>query len=383
MSGIVIMISPSEKKSYDVVIVGAGVQGLSSAVFLAKNGIKSVAVVEKEGFYGRGSSSRSGSMIMKSRENKPKIELSLSSFLFFQRFKEFFGEDLHFRRTGFLSLVGEGLAERYEIEHQTRRELGVPSEKLTTTDIGKLCPAISLEGVEFGVFCGDDGEVSAEQILGNYYKYAKKLGVDFFFDNEVEHFDTTCGKLTGLKSSQLQFECNYVVNAAGAGAPKVAALLAIDLPQSNLRRSIFFCRVEKPQLYAGPMVEDAELEWYYRGLVDGRVLIGMGLEPDSEITDGPNMDFLPEIRAATNLRAPALKSFEVIGGHSGIRPLSPDIVPIIGPSGKYPNFISNSGWGGEGIMHSPAGGAIVSDLIDGSQNYHFDIGAFNPKRFDN
>lgn len=375
------MASTRNSKSYDVVIIGSGVQGLSSAVFLAKNGKKTVAVVEKEPSFGLGSSSRSGSMIMKSRENAPKIELSLYSFSFFEDYRNLFGEEFLFRKTGFLSLVGSDQAARYEAEHQLRLELGVPSEMYSTKQIQMQCPAVSTVGLEFGVFCGDDGEVSASQILDGYYKLASSMGVDFFFHNKVQSFETTAGQLTGVQTNRELLRCEYVVNAAGAGAPKIASILGLELPQKNLRRSIFFCQTANPELYTGPMVEDAELEWYYRGLTDGRVLIGMGLEPEDVVTDGPNLSFLSTIREATKMRAPALQDFTVIDGHSGIRPLSPDIIPLIGPTADYPNFILNTGWGGEGIMHSPGGGAVVSDVIDGTHNYLFDTSAFHPKRF--
>ncbi|WP_343211469.1 FAD-dependent oxidoreductase (plasmid) [Aliisedimentitalea scapharcae] len=368
-------------KNYDVVVIGAGVQGLSSAFFLARNGKKKVAIVEQEKSYGLGSSSRSGSMIMKSRENRPKIELSLFSFSFFENFGKLFNQELEFRRTGFLSLIGEQHAARYEAEHELRRELGVPSRMISNSKIRTMCPAVSTEGLEFGVYCEDDGEVSAQQILDNYYNAAAEMGVDVYFDSEIASFETAGGQLLGLRTTRDNFRCDYIVNAAGAGAPDISAKLGFELPQSNLRRSIFFCRADNPKLYTGPMVEDAELEWYYRGLVDGRVLIGMGLEPENTVTVGPNLGFLPSVRLATKRRAPQLENFEVIDGHSGIRPLSPDIIPLIGPSQSYANFILNTGWGGEGIMHSPGGGAIVSDIIDGTRNYPFKTSAFLPKRF--
>jgi len=370
------------RRSFDVVIVGAGVQGLSSAFFLAKNSRKKIALIEAESSYGLGSSSRSGSMIMKSRENRPKIELSLYSFSVFEKFRSIFGEELNFRRTGFLSLVSDELAERYASEHRLRLELGVPSQELSRSQIAAMCPQVNLDQIEFGVFCGDDGEVDAEQIMRCYHQGAEALGVECFFGHRVKGFGTAADQITKVVTEDVEFDCDFVVNAAGACAPEVTRLAGLNLPQNNLRRSIFFTRVDRPNRYAGPMVEDASLEWYYRGLPDGRVLIGMGLEPSSTATDGPNMEFLQEIRKATQMRVPSLAGFEVESGHSGIRPLSPDIIPLIGPTRAFSNFIMNTGWGGEGIMHSPGGGAIVADVINGTSNYAYDITAFAPDRFE-
>ncbi len=129
------------------------------------------------------------------------------------------------------------------------------------------------------------------------------------------------------------------------------------------------------------MVEDAELEWYYRGLGNEKVLIGMGRELNAPATDGPNMDFLPKIRGATTYRAPRLANFELIGGTSGIRPITPDILPIIGPVQSVGGFVNCCGWGGEGIMHSPAGGVIVANQITGASTSFVDTRLFLASRF--
>src|ERR1043165_3489818 len=105
------------RQSSDVVIIGAGIQGLSAAYNIALGGTKSVTLVETQDHAGKGSSSRSGSMLMKSRENAPKIALSLYSYSRFMNFKEEFGESLLFRKTGFLSAVPPVQAERYKREH--------------------------------------------------------------------------------------------------------------------------------------------------------------------------------------------------------------------------------------------------------------------------
>jgi glycine/D-amino acid oxidase-like deaminating enzyme len=131
------------------------------------------------------------------------------------------------------------------------------------------------------------------------------------------------------------------------------------------------------------MVEDAELEWYYRGIGDDCVLIGMGKEPDGPPTDEPNLDFLANVRAAARLRAPALAEFTIRGGSSGIRPLTPDTLPIVGPTSHVIGLIHSCGWGGEGIMHSPAGGKLVATWVHGVHVKDLPAQALLPDRFNN
>lgn len=368
-------------KKFNVVVIGAGIQGLSCAYHLSKNEGVSVAVIETESGYGMGSSSRSGSMIMKSRENREKVELSLHSFLFFENFEEYFGEKLKFRETGFLSLVNNDYAEGYKKEHDLRLELGVPSRILDQNAILKMSPGVNISDIEFGVYCGDDGEVDAYQIMDCYEREARSNGTTFFYNEVAQGIDVKNGAVAGIYSDRGYLECDFVVNAAGVNAGEVSSWIGEVIPLDNRRRSIFFTKTNSKKFLSGPMVEDAELQWYYRGLKDGQVLIGMGLEVTSEVTDEPNYGFLSEIRRATEIRAPELADFEVITGHSGIRPITPDILPVIGPSSSVENYIYSCGWGGEGIMHSPSAGVIVSDWITGSNNYIFDANKFLPSRF--
>lgn len=367
--------------SSDVVVIGAGVQGLSAAYNIAQGGNNTVTVVETQDRAGKGSSSRSGSMLMKSRENIHKIALSLYSYRRFMDFTAEFAEPLSFRKTGFLSAVPPTMAQRYEAEHRLRLQMGVPSEKLTPAEIRKIAPGIYTEDLAFGILGPDDGEIRPEQILAAYERRARDLGVIFSFSERATDILTRSGRVVAVKTTQREIPCEYVVNASGADARLVASWVGIEVPIENRRRSLYITLSSLPEFQAGPMVEDAELEWYYRPLGENKVLVGMGLETDGAPTDGPNLDFVPEVRRAAAHRAPGLADFEVYGGSSGIRPITPDILPIVGPVPEPSGFINSCGWGGEGIMHSPAGGSLVADWINGTATCHVDRSAFLLNRF--
>jgi sarcosine oxidase subunit beta len=354
-------------RSSDVVVIGAGIQGLSAAYNIALAGTQSVTVVETHERAGRGSSSRSGSMLMKSRENIPKIALSLYSYKRFMNFSEEFGEPLVFRKTGFLSAVPPILADRYEREHALRLHMGVPSQRLTPDDVNRLCPGLRTDDLAFGILGADDGEIRPDQILAAYERRGRELGVNYAFEERAVGIVQEAGRVVAVETTKRTIPCAWAVNAAGADATLVASWVGLALPIENCRRSLYTVSVASPFFQSGPMVEDAELEWYYRPLQNGKILVGMGLEPSDSELDGPNLEFLPAIRAAAQKRAPALADFVVLDGTSGIRPLTPDILPIVGPVQGTSGLINSCGWGGEGIMHSPAGGSLVADWINGTR----------------
>ena len=156
-----------------------------------------------------------------------------------------------------------------------------------------------------------------------------------------------------------------MINAAGGFAGTVASWVGLKLPITNLRRSLFVVDCHDSDIQIGPMVEEAGVEWYYRGLGNGRALVGMGLEPDGKVSDEPDLSFWPQVQRVASQRVPAFGVSRVVAGTSGVRPLTPDILPIVGLVPGIEGFVNSCGWGGEGIMHSPAGGRMVVNSILG------------------
>ncbi|HWH31876.1 MAG TPA: FAD-dependent oxidoreductase [Egibacteraceae bacterium] len=373
--------SPSVSGTYDVVIIGAGVQGLAAAYNLARGGCRRVLVLEREARPGMGSSARSGSMLMKSRENAPKVALSLYSYERYMTFSDEFGEPLQFRRTGFVSAVPPDLADRYLAMHRTRTDMGVPSEVVDPSALSKMSPALRVEDLAFGLYCPDDGEIDVAQIVGAFARHATALGVELATGETAVGLEVRGGRVTAVRTTRGVYPCAVVVNAAGADAAEVAAWAGLSLPIDNRRRSIFLGTCEDPRLQVGPMVEDAAVEWYFRGLGGRRVLVGMGKEPTGAPGDEPDWAMLPDVRRVAAHRAPTLERIEVVAGSSGIRSLTPDLLPILGPAEGVDGMILSCGWGGEGIMHAPAGGAVVADTVLGSRSYPYDRDEFMLSRF--
>lgn len=350
---------------YDAVIIGAGVQGTSAAFHLAEAGLKRILLLETLGGPGRGSSGRSGSMLMKSRENLTKIALSNYSYDWLMGFEQRFAEPLIFNRIGFLSLVPPELVERYRVEHELRLAMGAPSEIIEPSDIRVLSPAVLTDGIEFGVLGPDDAVIDPDQLVQSYLRGAERLGAEIRVAQRAIGIDVQGSRVRAVVTATSRVPCGVVVNAAGAGAGEVASWVGVGLPIANLRRSLFFVECTSSNLQVGPMVEEAGVEWYFRGLGGDRVLVGMGLESDRGVSDEPDLDFWKEVQRVASRRVPAFADSRVVSGTSGVRPLTPDILPIVGPVPGVEGFFNTCGWGGEGIMHSPAGGRMLADSVLG------------------
>ncbi len=369
--------------SADVVIVGAGVQGLSAAYHLAKKGLRNIVVLEKD-YIGAGSSGRSASMLMLQRENEPKIRLSQYSYNMYMTFKEELGVDIGYKKIGFLSVVTEKKVLDALKMAKIRQELGVQTEILGPEDIKKLVPVVNTEDILVGVFGPDDGMIDPHAIMNGFKEGAQRYGVKIFQggDFEVTGINVVNGKVVGVNTRLHNIATESVVNAAGADAIAIGIMVGINLPIMNRRRNIFVTE-DFPLIPDNtPLVEDAEMEWYYRKEGPG-VLIGMGKEDDVDISLTPNADYLPKVIDFAMHRVPILANakFDRKKGWSGIRSLTPDICPIIGSIETVKGFYNSCGWGGEGIMHAPAGGQLVAECIADGKTSLYDLAPFSASRF--
>lgn len=221
-------------------------------------------------------------------------------------------------------------------------------------------------------------------MLNGYKDGARRFGVQILQGHEHEAIgiEVERDRVTGVHTRSGTVSTPIVVNAAGADAITTASWVGINLPIMNRRRNVFVTE-PFPEIPADtPFVEDAEMEWYYRKEGPG-VLIGMGKEAVEEISMRPNLAFLPSVIDFSVHRVPILAQakFDHRKGWNGIRSLTPDSCPIIGPVDSVQGFFNSCGWGGEGVMHSPAGGQLVAECIVDGHATTQDIGPFLASRF--
>ena len=172
-------------RTADVVVIGAGVQGLSAAYHLAKKGGNRILVLEKQ-FIGAGSSGRSATMFMLQRENEPKIRMSQYSFERYMSFESELGVSPGYKRIGFLSVAVEKKTLDVLKMAKLRQELGVQTEILGPEDIRKLVPVVNTSDIIVGVFGPEDGIIDPHAIMNGYKDGAQRYGVEIYQGREYE-----------------------------------------------------------------------------------------------------------------------------------------------------------------------------------------------------
>ena len=370
----------------NVVIVGGGIVGLSSAYALAERGA-SVTVCEK-GSIGGGNTERSAGGIRAQFSTPVNVELSLESMRVWDSFEERFGIDVEYRRTGYLFLARTEEAAatfRENVAMQTAR--GVPSEFLSPADALEYCSGLRPEAFVGATYSPTDGFADPHLALQGYAQAADEAGASLLTKTAVTGVCREDGRVTGVETEAGRLEADYVVNAAGAWARRVAAMADVTLPIAPKRRQIAIVAPETPVPETDPLTVDLERGSYFRPERDGDALVGghvVDADPDYDPDGYPTSFDFDWAAAALESAADWTTYFGpesgLKRGWAGLYAVTPDHHPILEET--IPGLITAAGFSGHGFQHAPATGRIVAELVLDGEASLVDVDPLSSDRFE-
>lgn len=369
----------------DVVIIGGGVVGASVAYHLAEAGCTNALVLHRDEKQEMGSTGKSMGGVRAQFSTKVNVRMSIHSIGFFSRFEEETGHTADYRPNGYLLFATsdeESAYLRANREMQTGEGLKNVRE-VSTEEIASIVPGIRTDDVRGGTFCPTDGFVDPYSVLRGFSLRARSRGVRFLLSTDVTGIELEGGRVSAVTTSRGRVSTRAVVNCAGAWASDVAQLAGASLPVRPLRRQIVATqRVENlPERL--PMVVELSSGFHFRPEGE-RLLMGW---PDPDETYGYKTAFDPafieKILERAAARAPALAEVGVNPKQcwAGLYEVTPDHHAVIGESKEARGFFYANGFSGHGVMHSPAAGLAVSELILKGRSETLDIHALRPERF--
>ena len=363
-----------------MVIIGGGVIGASIAYHLAMKGVRDVVVLERDRL-GSGSTSRNAGGVRLQFSTEINVRLSQRSLPRLERFADEMGVDPGLQQVGYLFLISTDRdAASFERSLQLWSRLGVPARRLDQSQIHALFPEIRVDDVRFATYCAKDGYLDPTSLLNGYVARAREKGVRFREGQPVTAIDREGGRVAAVRTASATIASEAIVNAAGPWAGEVAKLAGIDLPITPLRRQIFVTDPIAGLDHDFPLTVEMATSFYFHR-ESGGVLMGMADPSDKPgFDDSVNWSFLPTIVERALERMPALEKANVKTGWAGFYEDTPDKHPILGKVASVPGFVSAAGFSGHGLMHAPAAGEAISELIvDGRTT--LDIGALSFDRF--
>src|SRR5690348_7279380 len=370
----------------DVVIIGGGIVGSSIAWHLTHAGCKSVLVIERESSQGKGSTDKSMGGVRAQFSTPVNIQMSLYSIPFYAKFEEVVGHPADYRPQGYLFLATKDSHLTYLQDNFTRQEkLGLTTARLLSADeIRTMLPQLRSDDILGGSFCSTDGFVDPYSVMNGFMASAIEKGVTLWKKTEVTGVNADSKGISGVETSRGSVATRVVVNASGAWAAGVAKMAGVDLPVEPLRRMLVPSEPFEDFPHSSPMVIDMSNGFHFRPEARGFLLAWN----DPEETPGFKTEFEPSfIEKILNHAANRVPVFENLPVNpkrawAGLYEMSPDHHAILGEVTEVPGFYLANGFSGHGVMHSPATGKILSDLIlQGKTSVVSDVSVLSFQRF--
>ena len=398
----------------DVIIVGGGIIGVSSALYLAKRGLK-VVLCEKGHIAGE-QSSRNWGWVRQARRDPREIPLIVESLRQWRGMNEAVGDETGFRTTG-IAFAAETEADvaRYEKWLEYARPHQIDARMISGSELDKRAPGAAGKW-KAALFCASDGRAEPQKAAPAIARAAQQAGAVILTDCAVRGLDRAGGRIAGVVTERGRIRAPTVIVAAGAWSRRFLKDINITLPQLKVRASV---------MRTAPLPDGPESAfWFgaaaYRKRLDGGYTIANGhvnvapIVPDSfrffksflpalrsetrslklridqrfvqEIVEArpvpldqpspyektrvldpaPDAQYLHQALAELSKIFPVFAKAQIVQKWAGMIDVTPDAVPVISPVDEAPGLIVATGFSGHGFGIGPGAGRLVADLATGT-----------------
>ena len=372
------------KDSYDVVIIGGGVHGLSTAYYLGQMGVTDVAVLDK-GYLGGGASARSTAIIRSNYLTAEAIPFFRESHKLYQGLASELGFNLLFDEMGRLD-IGHSESSVYwlRLRAEFNQLLGVDSRIIGPAEIKELVPPIDLrEGKPLPIMAAlyhpPAGVVRHDAVVWGLARGADRSGVELHPFTEVTGITRENGRVTGVETPSGRVGAGVVVSATAGWTSTITAMVDLDVPIVTF--PLQACVTEPVKPYVHTTISSADLHVYVYQTDRGELVIGGPVDPYSTYSQKSTLDMLHELAASTLELLPELRDINILRQWAGLCDMTPDYAPIMGKVDGLDGFILSCGWGTWGFKAAPASGKTTAELISTGRTPEL-IESFNLRRFD-
>ena len=369
----------------DVVIIGGGIVGASIAWHLTEAGCRNILIIERESHQGKGSTGKSMGGVRAQFATKPNIQMSLYSIPFYAAFEERLGQPADYRPQGYMFVATKPSHLEYlETNQALQKSLGLKNVGMITRDeIVDRVPQLRSDDIFGGSFCSTDGFVDPNSVMVGFTTAAHERGAKLWRSTEVTAIRRN-GSSFEVETARGTVGTKTVVNAAGAWARDVAAMAGVDLPVEPLRRMLVPTEPFDGVSHAIPMVIDMTNGFHFRPESLGFLLAWNDPTEASSFNTNFEPTFIEKILERAADRVPCFENLAINPKRAwaGLYEMTPDHHCILGPVPGLDGFFCANGFSGHGVMHAPATGKILADLItEGKTRVVSEVEALSPARF--
>ena len=373
------------KPSYDVVIVGGGVNGLSLAFHLAEyHGIRDVAVLERH-YIGSGGSGRNTQVVRATYNTAETVLLYATSLGMYRTLSQELDYNILFSTQGNLDLCHS--TDTLQIEREKvaiHRQYGVQTEMLTPGQVLDVCPLVDLTaGGELPVIGASYHPPGAfarhDSVVWGYAAAANRRGVHIHEGVEVIGIDVTDGVCTGVRTTAGPVAAGRVVSAVAGYSSELTRMAGIRLPIETMALQAFVTEAYQPVLRG--LVSSMDLYVYTQQTARGELVVGGETLPYNTYSTRSTFDFAAETAKRTIQLLPFMAKARLLRQWTGLCDMTPDSSPLLGGS-EVGNFFLMSGMGTWGFKGAPIFGKTIAELLATGRVDPL-IAPFAPDRFRN
>jgi len=368
-------------RTAQIVIIGGGVMGASTAYHLAKAGASEVLLLERSVHLENAATSRCAGGVRYQFATPVNIELSKISLPMLERFNDELGVDPQYRQIGYLFVLTRPQdIEPFQATVKLQRRMGVNTGWLDGAEVRRRLPLMRFEDALAGTIHPKDGLADPSSVNLGYLSRARDLGVRIAMETEAIGINLEHDRVASVTTNRGRVGCEHVVDAAGPWAAEVGQLVGLDIPIRPVRRQMV-TTTPIPQLPQDfPFVIDFARSLYFHPEGEG-LLTGMS-NPDQPAGFDQTIDEDWEVAAleAAMQRMPLLEKAGRLASWAGLYEVTPDAHPIFGPT-EIDGFWIVAGFSGHGFMHGPVAGKLMSEFILEGRAHTVDVSMLDLARF--
>ncbi|HEX6386741.1 MAG TPA: FAD-binding oxidoreductase [Anaerolineae bacterium] len=359
-------------RTADVIVIGAGVIGCSTAYNLAWHGAKNVVVLER-GDVCSGGTAKSCAIVRTHYSIETNMRHAVESLKIFANFQEAVGGDAGWRRTGYLILGPEEHREPMQAVFRRQNANGIDTAVLCPAEALDIHPWLQLDDVAVIGYDTQAGYADPYLTTTSYARRAREVGVTIYTDAAVTDFRLN-GAAKTIQTTAGDIEAPVVMVAAGPWTQAIGQMIGVTFPYEVSRHKVITLKIDEPYQLNWPIVKDLTTpdKVYFRSETGGVVLVGTGdhgdpIENPDTLTDDVDTAHIERIGNLIANRMPAFADTQYVAGWTGPYDITPDWNPVVGAVPGYDGLYVAVGFSGHGFKLAPTIGEALAQMVLGQE----------------
>ena len=352
----------------DVVVVGAGILGASTAYFLRKSGVKKVLLIER-GDPASGGTGKSAAIVRSYYSVPVMARLAQEAVSLFHNLEAEIGVDGGFHATGFTQLVPPDWVNTAKELVAMHQSLGVDTDFVPESDWERRFPWLEQDGIGAIVFEASSGYADPVQTTEGFVAAFQRDGGEFRPRTPVRSLMRDGDRISGVVLEQENITAGVVVNAAGPWSRFLAESVELDLPIHSVREQDSVWEVPTGRSLPTTPVSNPIEATYMRPMGEGRWLFGRGYpKPYFDVDpynykESADENFVLDLRDRWCRRIPSLQGSKLLHAYAALYDVTPDWIPFVGPREGLEGYCDAAGGSGHAFKTGPIFGRELAEWI--------------------